>query len=178
MKFSIKWLLILVAAACITAHSLANASLFWGSLCFSIALLILGVGILGVMFCKENERAYWIGFCFMGICYFVLLFAPGPDRCVGHRLVTTKALGYLEPLIRRTDVATGDHVVNAARMATDAELEWTLNLGGNSNFLCPQWGHFQMAGHAAVALVLAVFGGTVARRFYDHERAEARTPIP
>ena len=68
-KFSLKWLLIFVAASAVTATALVYASVFWASLCLSLTLLLLSAGIFGVLYRRGSKRAYWTGFTLFGFCY-------------------------------------------------------------------------------------------------------------
>lgn len=160
-NFSIKWLLALILAIAFLATGLANASIIWASLSLTLAFFGLLFGVLGLIFRRNEKRAYWIGFVLFGFAYAVAMYAPGFDRVLGQRLVTTKILGYLEPVIRRTDASALNSVLgmSAAHVATDpvqeAVLRWV-----------PQWDHFQQVGHSTFAIMLACIGGGLAHRLY------------
>lgn len=175
-NFSLSRLFGAVTVAGTTAAALAYTSIYWASLFFSMALLGCAIGLLGAVYRKGQQRAFWTGFTVLGIGYFVLLYAPTCDRLIGQRLITTKVLGYLEPKIRRTDnVLEGifEFVPASAATSPVAEGLITISVGTAERPFCPQWGHFQLVGHSLFGMLLALFGGTVAQQFHARDALHA-----
>lgn len=166
-NFSIRWLLVLISASGITAVAMANASIYWASLCFSLAILALAFGLIAAIFRRGLKRAYWGGFLIMGCGYMTAMYAPGFDKTVGHRLVTTKVFGYLETVVRRSeDELSGFFRESSVASATLPISEASITYAGEVPVRLPQWGYFQEAGHSAFAIILACLGGNVARYFF------------
>lgn len=171
-RFSIRSLLVLIAASGLIAVSLARASIYWASLCFSLALLILAISCIAAIFRRGAKRAYWIGFLFLGVGYMMLMYSPVLDRLIGHRLITTKMLGYLESSLRQTeDELSGAFRTTSVSSAIDPLPEAMITYPSEDSPRLPQWGYFQEAGHSAFAILLACLGGAAARYFFltSHE---------
>ena len=165
LKYSLTCLLVGTAAMAVSITSLVFASVFWASFCLSIAIFTLAIGILGLVYRRGAKRAFWLGFTLFGCSYFVLVFAPGFDHVIGHRLVTTKILGYIEPSVRRTeDPLRSIFSVSARAVATNPMQEALYSVAPDEGYP-PQWSHFQQAGHAGFSLLIAAAGGLVCHAF-------------
>ena len=163
-SFSMRTLFALIGVSAVTTLALANASIYWGALFFSAAILIVAFAFLGAVFRRGTQRAWWIGFACFGAGYLVMTYAPGFDLHVGHRLISTKVLGFLEPKIRRTP----DPLKNVFRStppedATKPAREAVMQIS-KGEYL-PQWGHFQQVGHSLSAILMALLGGRAAAWF-------------
>jgi hypothetical protein len=145
-------------------------SLWWAAAWLSGCLLVLGVSLLGIVNREAGRRAFWIGFALFGWAYMIMHYGPVLDRHVGHRLVTTKVLAYLE---LRLHERTGQPKLFDPSPAAIAlqPTEWnsyTISTETNSFPIpVPQWDFFQQVGHSLLALLLACLGGLVSRWFYS-----------
>ena len=101
LQFSLRNLLIAVAAVAVGTAALLNANEWWASLLWAIALLILVFAGLAALFRREAQRAFWIGYLVVGSLYLLLLMysvpsAPGsstPYTPLNHyHLVTTRVI--------------------------------------------------------------------------------------
>ena len=96
-RFHIGSLLILVLLLGVGFAGLREANDLWDSGIFTLTLGFLLVAILFAIHHTESRRAFWIGFALFGWSYIGLASIPS----VASRLITTKALSYLDSRIRR-----------------------------------------------------------------------------
>ena len=101
LQFSLRNLLIAVAAVAVGTAALLNANEWWASLLWAIALLMLVFAGLVALFRREAQRAFWSGYLVVGSLYLLLLMysvpsAPGsstPYAPLNHyHLVTTRVI--------------------------------------------------------------------------------------
>ena len=173
-QFSVFGLLVFVAFVSVACAALVYASLWWASICLTGAVIAQLAAILGVVYRRGSGRAFWLGFALLGCAYLLMAFAPGLDRVIGYRLVTTKLFGLLQPKLQRTTIHS-----NASELALfpgEGALA-TVTETGRYYAPAPQWDHFQQAGHSLMAIVIGVLGGLLARYFYNtrqpHEGRDA-----
>jgi hypothetical protein len=155
--------------------ALRYASDSWADGLFSLALLLIGVAILGSIYRRGERRAFWAGFAMFGTGYLVVSTAPWFDTEVAPHLATTVALEALharfafKPVVAPPGVTVVGNVV-----VTDSEGS---EVGGapktivNASSLASSGGPltsdpamFRRVGHAFFSIVAAGFGGLVARR--------------
>lgn len=169
-QFSVFALLMVVAFVSVACAALVYASLWWASICLTGAVIVHLVAVLGLVYRCGPARAFWLGFAVLGWGYLLLAFAPGLDRHIGHRLVTTKLLALLQPKLQRTPIQG-----NASYLALDpgANVLVITTETGRYYHPAPQWGHFQQAGHSLTAILIGVLGGLLARYFYNTREPQA-----
>ena len=100
-QFSLRNLLVAVAAVAIETAALLNANEWWASVLWGVAFALLVLAGLMALFRREAKRAFWSGCLISGGCYLVLLlfsmhvtggafFSP-----LNHsHLVTTRITGW------------------------------------------------------------------------------------
>ena len=147
MRFSILTLLGLVAFAAVGCAALLNANKTWASITFSASILILLTSVVAAIFSARARRAFWVGFAVFGCCYFLLYTTVMPNRT--NDFATTIPLNILH---RQFPVPE-----NVSQIR-DSFRRRQVQLREMENFL--------EVGHALWTLILAFFGGAIARYFY------------
>jgi hypothetical protein len=90
-QFSLRHLLIAVAAVAVGTAALLNANSWWASLLWAGALFMLLFAGLMVLFQREAPRAFWSGYLATATFYlFLVIFAGGTHV----PLITTKVIGW------------------------------------------------------------------------------------
>jgi hypothetical protein len=182
-RFSIRRLMIFIVVSAIGLAALRNANELWAETMLMTALIAVGVAILGAVFSRGRERAWWVGFALFGGCYLTLSDAPWIGDAFRHRLITTSLLGDLRNLmfgsnvrylliekqaledeIAKVQPATRiyDPVVASMRNSLKA-IQDQLN---NNRNVARRYDHFHSIGHALFALLAGLMGGTVAVWFH------------
>src|SRR3954464_15888216 len=87
LQFSLRNLLIAVAAVAVGTAALLNANEWWGGLLWGLALLLLVFAGLVTLYRRDAQRAFWSGYLVTSALYLFLVM-------VGERtslpLITTK----------------------------------------------------------------------------------------
>jgi hypothetical protein len=186
-QFSIVGLLGVVAFVAVACAALARPSELWASCLFTLTLIGLTGVILAAIFRPGPRRAFWIGVAVGGWLYVLLVFGPGFGESVGHRLITTAGLRWLEskwhpvgqavyysPTFTPSTNAPATMIVRGAPAAgsnisittTTSAMPYPVNIG-NPVVWSPIAGTvtalgFQTIGHCAVVWPLALLGGIFA----------------
>jgi hypothetical protein len=94
LRFSLLWLLGLIALIAVACAALRSASEIWGSATFSVMLAVLLFSLVGLIFRQRSARAFWGGFALIGWSYAALVFGPWCRDNVRDQLLTTKLLEF------------------------------------------------------------------------------------
>jgi hypothetical protein len=101
LQFSLRNLLIAVAAVAVGTAALLNANEWWASLLWGAALVMLVFAGLVALYRRDGQRAFWSGYLVAGSLYLLLLMysvpsATGsstPYTALNHyRLFTTRVI--------------------------------------------------------------------------------------
>jgi hypothetical protein len=98
LRFNIASLLLVVLVAAVCLAALRESTEIWDSGVFTITLGVLLISILLATHRREKRRAFWLGFALFGAGYLALSLIPS----IESRLVTSKALGYLDSKVSRS----------------------------------------------------------------------------
>jgi hypothetical protein len=167
---TVKGLMVIVAVIGVAIAALIRPYKFWAIVLSLLQVTLCLTAVLGLVFRRGPERAFWIGFALFGWAYFILtvvLFwqhdvVNSPmsfPRAVGESLVVV--YGFLMAL------SLGDRGKMAEMMAAIVAL--VMEVDDNSRFL---------VACSLVGLVFAVLGGLIARAFYFSEAASVRPSDP
>jgi hypothetical protein len=170
-RFTIGLLLAVIAACGIWFAALRDLSDWWASVLFSAALLGFALAALYAAYRKGPKRAFWAAFTAFGWGYMALAFGPGCETAIRPRLLTTKLLDALLPVlhpaadgtVRLWDATTGRPVNSVAFSPDGKVLSWRVATAGTQ---AAAREHFQDIGHSLASLLLAGLAGLTARRFY------------
>ena len=105
-RFHLDTLVILVLILGVGFAALRESNETWDSSIFSLTLGMLSVSILLAIHRTERRRAFWLGFALFGWTYVGLSLVPS----VEPRLITTKALAYLDSKVPDRSIVIGGRV--------------------------------------------------------------------
>src|SRR5262245_19063158 len=165
-------LLTVIALCGVGFAALRDPTDWWAGTVFSVTLLSLALAALYAVFRKGPRRAFWKAFTAFGVGYLVLAFGPWCETAIRPRLLTTKLLDALFPVVqpapegtvRLWDATTGKPV-NSVTFGPDGRM-----LGWRRSAVTQVMAreHFRDIGHLLAALLVADLGGLASRRFYAH----------
>ena len=180
-RFNIGSLVVLVFLAGVGFAGLREANELWDSGVFTLTLGFLLLAILFAIHRTESKRAFWIGFALFGWSYIGLASIPW----VESRLITRKALAYLDSKIGERDIvigATWGWVAprNAVVYSPDGKLVASDQAGviriwdaASGQLLSARRGNsenFLRIGHALLAWILAWLGGRISGLLFVRSR--------
>jgi hypothetical protein len=97
-RFHIGTLIILVLVLGVSFAALRESNDTWDSGVFTLTLVVFLISTLLAIHRSERRRAFWLGFALFGGVYLALSLVP----LVQSRLITTKALAYIDSLVPRS----------------------------------------------------------------------------
>ena len=87
-RVSIAGLLALVALAALWLASIRSATVWWTSISSTLTLGMLLTGVLGAIFLRGPDRAFWAGFALFGMVYLALVNWDWIGAQFGHDLTS------------------------------------------------------------------------------------------
>jgi hypothetical protein len=167
MNFSLRTLLIFMAAVAVVSASLVSAAPIIGDLFYTIGILTIPFAAVAAMYQRGPQRARCIGFLIVFTSYFFHTLWPSEIRAtwaVAQRAgeidfptqspITTRILSFLFQGLH------GDFP--GVRMS----------YGDSAYEIAAKFVSFQTVGHITIGTLLAFVGGALARRF-----ASRATPL-
>jgi hypothetical protein len=103
-RLSILGMMGIVLACGVALAALRNASELWAGILLLIDLGAVGVALLGVIYLRGKERAWWLGFGLFGGGYLALTLAPWLAEQVQPKLGTTQLLSYVHSRVTLSPV--------------------------------------------------------------------------
>src|SRR4029077_5536728 len=91
LQFSLRNLLIAVAAVAVGTAALLNANEWWGGLLWGFALVLLVFAGLVTIYRRDGQRAFWSGYLMTSALYLLLVILA--ER-TSLPLITTKVTGW------------------------------------------------------------------------------------
>jgi hypothetical protein len=165
-RFSIRALMSVIVVSAVGLAALRNANELWAGAMLCVALAALGVAVLGGIFLRGREQAWWLGFVVIGSGYLIASLGPTQPQ-----LGATPLLSYVQSLVSALHVQ-GSVSVSTILVETHGPpgplyvKETVLPATANSD-------QFLRVGHCLFALLAGLAGGTIARSFYTRrQRAE------
>jgi hypothetical protein len=89
-RISIRTLMAFILVSAVGLAALRNADEVWAGMMLLLAMVAVGVAILGATLMRGRERAWWLGFAVFGGGYLVAALCP-----VRSDLATTRLLHYV-----------------------------------------------------------------------------------
>jgi hypothetical protein len=170
-RISIASLLAAIIFCGVSLAALRSATGWWASGIFSATLLGFALAAAYAIHRRGPRRAFWSAFATFGWSYLLLAFGPGCETSIRPRLLTTKLLDALAPMVHPT---TRAELLYAVVVSPPGRTGDGMAAGTGNPAVVHQ--HFQDIGHALIALLLAAIGGMASRYFYanrDERRREA-----
>jgi hypothetical protein len=94
-RFSIRNMMGLVVVSAIGLAALRNADAWWAGILSLLSVGAVGVAMLGAIFLRGREQAWWTGFAFFAGGYLALAVGPGLSGTFQSELNTTQLLRYI-----------------------------------------------------------------------------------
>lgn len=159
MNFSLRTLLVFVAAVAVVAASLVSAAPVIGDLFYTVGLLTVPFAAICALYQRGPERAQCIGFLIVFASYFFHTLWPTEIRATWAVAQRTGELDYpsQRPVTTR--------MLSALFLKLHGEMPRDVDDGGPGYDIAMKFIAFQTVGHFAIGIVLALFGGALARRF-------------
>jgi hypothetical protein len=190
-KFSLAALLLSVTFLAVMFAALRSSSPIWSSAISTAAVTILVFALLGALVTREQTRALFVGFAFLGWVYLLVIYGPWFGENVAPHMLSSQGLGFAyEKLFGPASSITGaQYGLTFADFDTDAVADIVLTNDGSQLYrgvgagrfamptaspTRPEPADFNRIGHCGLALVLAVVGGVVARALYRKGGSEAQ----
>ncbi len=134
-----------VSFVSVSLAALANASALWAVAMTTVATAVLLVVLVGALTTNGVQRAEWVGASVWGWAYFLIVLFPFFST-VGDRLLTTKFLESVSPLLKREFPPPGP--------------------GLGAEQLAERHRNFLFFGHSIFVVVFAASGAALGRIFY------------
>ena len=196
-RFSVRALMAVIVGCAVGIAALRNANDWWAGTMLQVALTAVGIAVLGAIFVRGREQAWWLGFALFGGGYLVLAVSPWLINTFQPILCTTHVLRALQSHVVQ---ATSDDEVDlqqwrakrdelAARLR---EAESLARSGSDPDVIAGKralvkWyqqfeafkdaandEEFQQIGHSLFSLLAGLMGGAVAVWFYLRSLHSAR----
>ena len=192
-RFNIGTLVILVVVFGISFAALRESNDIWESGVFTVTLGLLLVSILLAVDRTGSRQAFWIGFTLFGAAYLGLSVVPP----IESRLITTKALAYLDSkvpgrptvtpsyIVRLVGLGAINNQVSSVNVALDEIQSATAGQGQEGRWnvttakLLGGWSgtteNFVRICHSLFALLVGWVGGILSRRLNRASTSPERT---
>lgn len=184
LRYSLITLLAAILLISLGCAALVSASELWVQVVVTATILALLVATIGAFYLPRTARAFAGGFAICGWVYLLLVQGPWLES-LKPRLLTTLAVNRLQAIMH-DDIGGGDP--NGASVATalawiarrpasadSANTALALTALGMSPAATSISSAFQQIGHLLWTILLACFGGVVARYFSGWRRPRTDT---
>jgi hypothetical protein len=173
-RISIRGLMTAIVLLAAGLAALRSPTPLWANLWFSLTLAALVLAIPTAVYCRGQDRAFWVGFASAGWVYFLLALAPWFQSEFGFQLATTTVLDLLAPLIVQKEYMVRSYVLGFNPPFAPGEPTpwqvWNLpelppenpwHKAGYVTLHSP--GLYLRIGHAVLCVVVAAVAGEIVR---------------
>ena len=168
MRFSLRWLFGSVAFIAVGCMSMVYASWVASEILGACLWTFLVCAILGAIYGRKAERAFWGGCAIAGCSYVLFLYAPNVQRQV--HLPTAIA----DRAIRNLYNVVSKELPAEQRNGTYPEGTYFANSG--AFIRRPMWDPFTRSGQVVFAFAVAILGGCMGRLFRSRSDRDADEP--
>ncbi len=196
-RFHLGSLLILILVLGIGFAALCESTDTWDGSVFSITLSVLLTSILLAIHRTEERRAFWLGFALFGSAYLGFSLIPS----IEPRLITTKALTYLDSKFPDREIVEGVYGINSpgksnrngqaitstsVALSSDGSSIITGDkfvLGdliitrGSAGSASGRIENFMRIGQSLLALIAAFLGGLLSQYLYRKKRQQVQGSV-
>jgi hypothetical protein len=198
IRFSIAGLLVVILVLGVGFAALKESTDLWHSGLFTLTVGVLLISVLLAMHRSTAKRAYWIGFALFGWSYLALSLMPSIEsrllttkglaylhskipRSIANGMGLVSAdfdndgtvdlfvANNSNPNVLYLNKGNGTFQDVTATVGLDYGSD-TLLFNKPSGLWLGSAENFMRIGHSLIALIVAVLGGKLSRRFYDKER--------
>ncbi len=197
-RFSIRALMAFIVVSAVGLAALRNANEFWAGIMLLASLAAFGSAVLGAIFSRGLDQAWWTGFAFFSAGYLALAVGPWFVNTIQPILCTTYVLRAVHPHIMplTSEDALDLHQWRAQRDQLELRLREAESLarsGSDPGLIAAKRAvvrvyqqveaihdaandeQFQQIGHSLFALVAGWAGGTIAAWFYARQKGADAT---
>ncbi len=189
IRFTLAWLLLVVAIFTFGIMALVNASSFWASLFLTVVVAVLFFSICKAVSSRGSSTAFWVSFALCGWGYLHLVFSTSLAPFITDSLLTTRSLAWVH-----SHILTQPSLVVGANVSVEWNQGWfpatILEVKGDQYKIHytgdsanwdewvgpgrmrpeqPTWEAFQQVGQAIWAIIVAFVAGWTARWCFDRE---------
>jgi hypothetical protein len=185
LRFSLLSLLGAVLVISIGCAALASASENWARIVVTGTVMAILVATVGAFFLPAGSRAFAGGFAICGWAYLLVALGPWLES-IKPQLATTLAVNYLQAALEKDDanVQVGVSPVLLSYAPSPSPPGGAPAMAISSNFIysasavlpSAAWS-FNQIGHSLWAILLAFFGGILAR-FFDSLNRKQGAGLP
>lgn len=154
-RFSMRWVFAAVAYFALLAAALTDGSIHWFASLALITVFAMLVSLLGIVYRRDEQRSFWVGFAVFGWAYLIMCHVPP----LANALPTSDFFWELYPLFRRTAPIDPLKPTPAWVRTTDSE-------NGRTVAVIVMQQDFRRLGHSVCTLLVAFLGGALGRWFY------------
>ncbi len=193
-RFHLGTLVILILILGVGFAALRESTDTWDSSVFSITLSVLLTSILLAIDRTEAQRAFWLGFALFGSAYLGFSLIPS----IEPRLITTKALTYLDSKFPDREIVEGVFGINSSgRLTRNGQAITSTSIAPTSDgntvttddkFVLGDLmitrsssvtagvttENFMRIGHSLLALIAAFVGGLLSRQLHGKKHQAVR----
>ena len=159
MNFSLRTLLIFMAAVAVVSASLVSASPVVGDLFYTVGLLTVPFTAIAALYLRGPQRAQCIGFLIVFGSYFFHTLWPTEIRATW---LVAQRTGDLD-IPTQSPITT--RMLSFLFLGLHGELESDVDYGTTGYDIAMKFIAFLTVGHFAIGIVLGFIGGALARRF-------------
>jgi hypothetical protein len=159
MNFSLRSLLVFMAAVAVVSASLVSAAPVVGDLFYTLGLLTVPFTAIAALYLRGPQRAQCIGFLIVFASYFFHTLWPTEIRATW---LVAQRTGDLD-IPTQSPITT--RMLSFLFLGLHGELESEVDYGTTGYDIAMKFLAFQTVGHFAIGTVLGFIGGALARRF-------------
>lgn len=123
LRFSLAKMLAAVVLVALGLAALVNATPIWAGAVTSAAVFLLFVAVVGLIYRRHADRAFWVGFAVFDWGYLAVIYAPSPWALWRYRLDRELDLG--NQLLTTQVLDWGARQVRGLTKGTRVIVEWT-----------------------------------------------------
>ena len=157
MKFSLRTLLVIMAALSVLLASFVYLNPIIRDLYYTCGLLMVGFALISAIYHRGSRRAFWVR--------FIILFAGYFGHSVWPTEIRTSWMAFLNNFGYDAPGLVTNRLLVLCYQGLHGPLPKTFgNPTATGNAAAERYVAFLIVGHTAIAFVLGIFGGVIAKR--------------
>lgn len=158
MNFSLRTLLLIMAALSVLFASFVYVGPFVGDLFYTLGLFLVCFALIFAIYRQRESRAYWIGFFILFTAYFCHTVWPAEIR--------TTWIAFSNDFGLRTPGIISSRFLALCFQGIHGDIPSmrALTPGRGPNAIAENYIAFMTVGHTAIAILLGICGGEISKR--------------